>query len=186
MDRFFQEFPVLDLDEFVLRELTEDDVKAYYNYITDREVIRFLSDDDIPKDMQGATKELAYWRNLFHYRHSIYWGIALKKNNRLIGTCGFNNWVRTHARGEVSYDLSRAFWNRGIMTKALRAMCDFAFSTMQMQRIQATVADDNIASMKVLDKLGFKQEARLRHFGRLHNSSRDFFMYSLLPADMTF
>lgn len=186
MSEFFTTFPELDLGDIVLREIKEDDVKSYFSYISHKDVVKFLSDDDIPKDLEQASKELAYWRNLFHYRHSVYWGISHKGSSKLIGTCGFNNWIRTHRRGEISYDLAPSSWNKGIMTKALRAMCDFAFTAMNLQRIQATVADDNMASMRVLDKLAFQQEARLRHFGRLHGRARDFFMYSLVPTDITF
>jgi ribosomal-protein-alanine N-acetyltransferase len=182
----FDHFPEIVLDNIVLRQLSEADVPYYFNYLSDPLVNKFISDNDIPKDLAQAKVELRYWQDLFPTKRSIYWGIAKKNNNQLIGTCGFNLWSILHGRVEISYDLSRKEWNRGIMSKAIRGVCDYAFITMKVKRIQATVATDNAASIRVLEKLGFKQEGVMRSYAALHGIQKDFYLYSLLSSDLLF
>jgi ribosomal-protein-alanine N-acetyltransferase len=104
----------------------------------------------------------------------------------LIGTAGFNVWSRTHQRGELSYDLARPHWGKGLMTRVVQTICDYGFSAMGINRIQATVAIDNIASIRVLSKVGFQEEGLMRDYGILHGKKKDFYMMSYLRKDITF
>ncbi len=185
-ERVFKAFPVLDMNDIVLRELRVTDYKPFYTYLSDPMVNRYVSEEDTPKSLERAKEELKYWGNLFHNRRSIYWGIALKNTDMLIGTAGFNVWSRTHRRGEVSYDLARPHWGKGIMTRVLQTICDYGFTAMDINRIQATVAMDNIASIRVLSKVGFQQEGIMRDYGILHGKKKDFYMMSYLQKDLTF
>jgi ribosomal-protein-alanine N-acetyltransferase len=182
----FVKFPVLELDDLVLREIGIADAPAFLDYVIDPQVNKYLSEEDIPKNLAEAERELKYWGDLFQNKRSIYWAIARKKDNKLIGTCGFNAWSRVHSRVEISYDLARSQWNKGIMTKCVRSICDYAFLRLNANRIQATVAQDNIGSIKVLSKLGFKQEGELREYGILHGVKKDFYMYSFISKDLVF
>lgn len=175
----FNKFPTLSIDDIILRKINlEEDYIDFFHYITYSEVAKYLSKEDCPKDFIAAKEELGYWAKLFEYRHSFYWAIAEKENNIIIGTCGFNNWNRGQRRCEISYDLNYKYWGRGIMTKAIDKISEFAFEEMNIQRIQATVALDNMASIKVLEKTGFQKESILKNYGVLQDKTKDFFMYS--------
>lgn len=184
--RLSDRFPEIDLRDIILRELSEKDAPYYYKYLSDPLANKFLSDNDIPKNISEAKIELEYWQSLFKNGSSIYWGIAKKSNNELIGTCGFNSWSIIHERVEISYDLSRKYWRKGIMTRSLRAICDFSFIRMNIKRIQATVVHENIASIKLLEKLGFSTEGNLRFYCKLRGVSKNSYMYSLLYSDIVF
>lgn len=178
-DNIFDNFPVIELDNIRLRKISpEEDYQKFFQYVNSPMVAKYLSMDDLPKDLEGAKKELYYWSHIFDYRHSFYWAIALKNSNEIIGTCGFNYWNRSQGRAEISYDLDYNHWNKGITTKAIKAITNFGLHTMQVKRIQATVALDNNASMRVLEKAGFSQESILRKYGILQEESRDFYMYA--------
>jgi ribosomal-protein-alanine N-acetyltransferase len=180
----FTQFPVLQTERLVLREIDpQQDLEPFYSYITDKRVNRFIAEDDIPRNIEDAALELGYWAGLFHKRHSIFWAISLKNNDKLIGTCGFNNWSRTHNRVEISYDLSHSHWGKGLMTEALTAICDYAFMIMQVNRIQASIAIDNVISQRVMEKLGFVKEGKMSEFGFLHGYKKDFYMYAKLAKD---
>lgn len=185
-ERVYFEFPVIEIGDITLREITKDDVKAFYSYISDKRVNRYIAEDDVPKNIESAEKELMYWADLYTYRRSIYWGIVKTKNNILIGTCGYNNWSRMHKRGEISYDLAHSYWGKGISTRCVKAISDFGFAAMGLQRIQATVAIDNIGSIKVLEKSNYKREGLMRSYGILHGQAKDFYMYSTLREDQVF
>lgn len=185
-ERVFKQFPLLPLNDIVLRELQATDCKPFYSYLSDPMVNKYVSEEDTPKSLDAAKEELKYWGNLFSNRRSVYWGIARKDTDMLIGTAGFNVWSRTHRRAEVSYDLARPHWGKGIMTRTLRAICDYGFSAMELNRIQATVATDNMASIAVLRKVGFREEGVLRQYGILHGIKKDFYMMSYLSKDVVF
>lgn len=179
--KVFKSFPIIKIDDIMLRELSLDDVNDFFQYISNSNVNRYLAEEDYPKTIEDSKNELIYWSRLFYYKHSIYWGIA-NSENKLIGTCGFNNWSMSHQRVEISYDLDYSYWGRGIMTRILRKVCEFAFEQMDANRIQATVAIDNLASIRVLEKLGFNREGLLKQYGILHNVKTDFYMYSLIKS----
>ena len=177
----FKFFPTFQLSKVILRQIIpEQDYQDYFHYMNHLEVAAYLSSDDLPIDLESAKKELSYWSSLFNYRSCFYWGIALKESNQLIGTCGFNHWNKTHNRGEISYDLNRNYWSRGIMTEAVKEISKFGLEEMNMQRIQATIAVDNVASIKMIEKVGFEREGLMKNYGLLHKEIKDFYMYSII------
>lgn len=175
----FTNFPIIDLGSIKLREIQETDVNDFYKYITNPKVKKYLFDEDIPSDLERAKSELMYWASLYSMFKSIYWAIADTKNNKLIGTAGFNTWNVIHKRVEISYDLCPDYWGKGLMTQVVRAITNFAFDKMDVLRSQATVATDNISSIRVLEKCGYKNEGILKKFAVLHGESRDFYMYAI-------
>ena len=179
MHPIFSEFPAIESSNFKLRRLRESDVEDFYHYIIDDNVKKYLSDADIPSSLENAKSELMYWAHLYTLYKSIYWGIATLEDDKLIGTCGFNHWNRMHRRAEISYDLAFSHWGRGIMTQAIKSITEFALSKMDVQRVQATVAVDNISSIRVLEKCGYQKDGILQKYGILHGESKDFYMYSL-------
>jgi ribosomal-protein-alanine N-acetyltransferase len=183
-ERIFDYFPELQVDDdYVLRQYTHNDVEDYYKYMQDKDVVRYVPKECIPKSIEGTRAEIEYALDLFRYKRSIYWAIARKKDNTLVGSCGFNYWNRDHARAEISYDLAKEYWNKGIMTKVVRAVLAFAFTQMQMHRIEATVTPTNIGSLTVLKKVGFKKEGVLRDQKLLHGKFYDAVMLSLLSRE---
>jgi RimJ/RimL family protein N-acetyltransferase len=63
---------------------------------------------------------------------------------------------------EIGYWLGEKFWNKGIVTEAVKAVTEYSFSQFDICRVQATVFPDNIASQRVLEKAGYVLEARLK------------------------
>lgn len=176
----FMIFPVIRLDEnyFLRRISVDNDAIEFFNFIRKKEVAAYLSEDDIPSSPETARIELGYWNQLFDRKACIYWAIATIKDNIIIGTCGFNYWNKGQRRAEISYDLNYDYWGRGIATKSVAAITNFALSSMKVQRVQATVAVDNTSSIKVLEKNGFKREGFMEKYGFLGGKARDFYMYS--------
>jgi len=179
MNDIFDSFPVMHLDQIILRKISaNDDYLNYFNYMNHPKVAAYLSNEDLPHSPESAKTELHYWARLFDYRSCFYWAIALKDSNKMIGTCGFNHWNKGQRRSEISYDLDHEYWGRGIMTKAVTAITDFGIKDMNLQRIQATVAIDNLPSIKMLEKISFHRESLLKRYGVLHGESKDFYMYT--------
>lgn len=175
-----QKFPVLDMGEdYFLREQSPKDAEAFYEYYTDPEVARYILATN-PKTLSEATAEIHYCRNLFKYKRGIYWTIARKEDDRMIGAVGLyiNN---QHWRGEICYDISRQYWNKGIMTRAIQCVIDFCFSQVGINRIEAVTLEENAPSIALLNKLGFTHEGVLKNYRYFSGKSYDVKMFCLTP-----
>ena len=113
----------------------------------------------------------------------IRWGIARKGDSKLIGTCGYTDWDKTAHKGEIGYDLDPAYWGQGIMTEALRAILEYGFKKMGLNRIQAVIDSENTRSQKLVLRLGFKKEGVLRHNSTFRGQFRDDVCFSLLEEE---
>ena len=102
--------------------------------------------------MAETKDEMHYWISLYNRRISVYWAIADKNTNRMIGAIGFNEWNRFNKcyRNIESYDLSKVYWRKGIMGKAMAKVLEFGFNTMNINRIQASTLLVNKPSWKLL------------------------------------
>ena len=177
---FFSKFPTLDLGGIILRDLRLADDQRYYEVLSDPNVGQFLSDEDVPDSVNKAREEIKFWGSLFYKKQSIFWCIAEKETNKLIGTVGFNSWNFNSHRAEISYDLASTYWRRGIMTKVLNAVLDFAYYRMCLNRVEAKTMTNNFASAGLLLKIGFQKEGVLRSYRKVYGNFIDVDLYSLI------
>lgn len=178
----FSSLPVLDTKRLRLRPLSMRDEKDMYRYASDPAVSRHVLWDahESPRDTRSALRSA-----IRQYRSGAPGSFAIERRSdrRMIGTIGFM-WINLDYRsGEVGYSLSRAYWNQGIMTEALRAVLAFGFDTLQLNRIEAQHETDNPASGRVMLHAGMQYEGTLRQ--RLKNKGRyvDVALYAILRAD---
>lgn len=92
-----------------------------------------------------------------------------------------NNWE--HGLSEIGYALSSDFQGRGVMPQALTTLLPDLFLRTPLERLEARCAVDNVASQKVLERLGFSREGRLRGYFKLHGERVDHWLYALLRTD---
>lgn len=172
---------ILDLGDYVLRPLQLSDVDAWYAYLADPEVTRLTSYHVASASTVTAMIEnyIAGYAKKVSYR----WAIAHKDSDTLIGTCGYYLWDAGHSVAELGYDLSRVYWGKNVMTQAVQAAVKWAFETLEVNRIQATVMVDNYGSARVLEKNGFLKEGTLREYKIACGQHRDFWMFALLHRD---
>lgn len=171
-DFYNQKFPILDLDDqYILREQTAEDTHAFFEYYTDPEVAKYILATN-PKTIQEAYSEVIYCRNLFYQKQGIYWTLARKDNNKMIGAVGLyiNN---HHHRAEICYDLSRAYWRQGLMSKAILRILHFCFEQIGINRVEALTMKENAASINILLKLGFEREGSLHNYRYFQGRSHD-------------
>jgi [ribosomal protein S5]-alanine N-acetyltransferase len=181
MVSFYQNpFPTIDFDDqYILREQHLEDTEAFFRYYTDHEVGQYILATK-PATLLEASKEVQYCRNLFYSKQGIYWAIAKKDNNEMMGAVGLymNN---MHHRAEITYDLGKAYWRQGIMKKAMQAVIDYAFREMKLLRIEAVTRSENTASMELLKKLGFVHEGTLKNYRYYNDRAWDIEMFGITP-----
>mgnify|MGYP000281721067 CR=1 FL=1 len=183
LHNFFSKFPSFTLDKVVLRDLQLKDAENYFNLYNFPEVSEYLSDEDVPKSVDEALKDVKFWGGLFYQKRSIFWAIADKETDNLIGTVGFVGWNFHNRRLEVSYDLMPQYWRQGIMTGVLTEVFKLAFNKMQAYRIEARTMVKNEKSQAILRKIGFEHEGILRGYRIINKKPEDITLFSLIAPD---
>lgn len=178
----FSHLPVLDTPRLTLRPMTMRDAQDIYDYSCDREVARHVLWDA----HRSVADSRAYLRFILRqYREGMpsSYGIVLKETGVLVGTIGFMWLNEENSTVEVGYSLARAQWNKGLMTEALRALIDMAFTHLRIHRIEAQHATANPSSGRVMQKCGMRKEGTLR--GRIYNKGKfvDVDLYAILKED---
>ncbi|PIZ04058.1 MAG: N-acetyltransferase [Gammaproteobacteria bacterium CG_4_10_14_0_8_um_filter_38_16] len=179
LSTFYQQpFPIIELDDlYILREQTMEDTENFFRYYTDPEVGKYILASK-PTTLLEASKEVQYCRNLFYSKQGIYWTIARKSDNQMIGAIGLyaNN---THHRAEITYDLSREYWRKGITRKAIHAVVQYAFEKMKVSRVEAVTRHENTASIALLKNTGFNHEGTLKNFRYYNGRAWDIEMFAI-------
>jgi len=179
----FETFPILETRHLVLRETVEQDAEALFRIFSDPDVMRYY-DVEAFTDLIQAQQLVARQHYRFEQKQRFRWGIALKETDELIGTCGFVLWERRQYYAEIGYDLASKYWRQGFMSEAAQAMVKFGFAHMDLHRIEAMVMPENIASLQLLRKLGFREEGLLRERGFWKGTFHDLILFSLLKQDL--
>ena len=165
-----------------LRWLVDDDVPALFAIFGDPQVTRYWGNPALA-DENGAAKLLADIHELFAQRRLFQWGIALIETNAVIGTCTLAALDSKNRRAELGFALGRAHWGCGYAGESLRALLSFAFSTMHLHRLTADTDPRNEASIRTLERLGFRREGYLREHHLTHDEAQDSIIYGLLRSD---
>lgn len=182
IEDIFTNLPTLETNRLILRKLTLDDAEDMFEYASDPEVPKYTT-WSVHKSITDTKNFLEVIIEEYHNHEVSPWGIIHKADQKLIGACGFVNWLIDDDRAEIGYVLSRKYWRQGYMTEAISAVIDFGFRTMQLNRIEARCRIQNLASAKVMEKLGMKFEGILRQQMFCKGKYHDMKMYSILKGE---
>ena len=178
----FSRLPILETERLILRPMRMQDARDLFAYAQDPEVSRHVLWDAHKTIGQSRQYLRAAIRQ---YRQGLpaSYAITLRQSGRMIGTIGFM-WVNLdHKSAELGYSLSRAYWNQGIMTEALRRIVAFSFDELKLNRLEAQHDKENPASGRVMAHVGMQYEGTMRQ--RLNNKGRmvDVMVYGMLKTD---
>lgn len=174
--------PTIDGDRVSLRWIETRDVDDLFALFSDPRVTEFWSWPAFTAREQAALLLAAIHR---HFREgSLYqWGIVVRGEDRLIGTCTLASIDRTHLRAEVGFALASARWGRGLMGEALALLIDHAFGPMGLQRLEADVDPRNLRSLALLERHGFVREGYQRERWRVGGGVQDSVLLGLLARE---
>lgn len=110
---------------------------------------------------------------------------AITVDGRAVGSIGVFRQANIHRQtAELGYYIAEEYWGRGIMTEAVKQICEYVFGRSDIIRIFAEPFAYNTASCRVLEKAGFQYEGTLRSNAVKNGKVIDMKMYSLLKEDM--
>jgi ribosomal-protein-alanine N-acetyltransferase len=175
-------FPPLETDRLHLRLLADEDIDFIFHHFSDPDVCRYLMDEPPVADLAEAEAIIHSFADP-EVNNRIRWAMVRKSDGQVIGTCGFHRWEKDYFHAELGYDLSADCWGQGYTTEALRPVIENGFERMGLNRIEAFIYIENQGSIRVAEKLGFKQEGCLRDYFYLDGKFYDHYLYSLLKRD---
>lgn len=182
MMNFPEQFPTFTTERLLLRPLQAADAPALFSYFSDPEVMRYYDLEPL-QTLDQAQSLVKRLMERFERQDGLRWAIVDRQTNQLIGSCGYNNFIRYAWRGNIGYDLARPFWGQGLVVEALRPMLAYGYQTLQLHRMEAYVMVENRGSKRVLEKLGFTEEGILRGYGYWQGKFWDLRCFSLLRPE---
>jgi RimJ/RimL family protein N-acetyltransferase len=167
--------PTIRGEQVYLRPAERDDIDLCVRWFADEETTRYLS----TRAPFSKAMEEKWFESMLEQqgKRSYHFVICLLADDRAIGTAGFHH--VNQEDGNAAFGISigeKAEWSKGYGTDALRAICDFGFGQLRLERIELDVYKPNRRAQRSYEKAGFVTEGTLRHAqfsdGRFHDVLR--------------
>lgn len=166
----------------LLRPFRMDDAEALFQLRSDPEQMLYL--DREPMQTAGEAVEMIARIQHDGLNGAGYnWALTEKPDSGMIGYAGIWRIDRKNSRGEIGYMLDKNCQGNGIMTEALTAVLQFAFTKAALHSVEANVNPANARSVRLLERFGFVREAYFRENFYFQGKFLDTAVYSLLSAD---
>jgi len=147
--------PIMETSRLRLRPLKIEDAVDLFPVFQNPEAIKYWP-TEIHHQPGETSKVLA---DLLLPENACWWAVCLRGTDTVVGFVGF---LRNDGIPGIGYILQRDLWGQGYITEATRAVLDYGFHSLHYDRVELWIHEDNIASQRVADKLGFDKKGRLR------------------------
>ena len=173
----------LETERLILRRFAEDDAPVMYrNWTSSEEVARFLT--WAPHENADVTAALLReWIAQYEKPDYYNWVIFLKAENMIVGNISVVSIREETAQASLGWCMGEAWWGRGIMPEAARAVLQYLFETVGFNRIAATHDVNNPKSGRVMQKIGMQREGVLRQAGYARGRVLDEVCCAILAED---
>jgi RimJ/RimL family protein N-acetyltransferase len=147
--------PVVETERLTLRGFVPGDLDRLAEILGDPVVMRYMPGSR-PWPREAAERELG--RIIGHWKRHGYgrWAVV-HGDGRMIGWCGIE-YLKELGETEIAYLLDRGYWNRGYATEAARFSVEFGLDELGLEKIIALAFPENIASRRVMEKIGMVYE----------------------------
>jgi RimJ/RimL family protein N-acetyltransferase len=155
--------PTIFTSRLVLRSLQPDDFESLSTILSDRDVLRYMPrTESYPPEIVERIMQ----RQQVHWdAHGYGWfAVADRQTTELVGWCGLGVLDET-AETEIKYLFKKSHWGRGLATEAAQRCVDDGFDQHALQQIIGLVHPENIASRRVLEKLGLVYTRHVHYWG---------------------
>ena len=172
----------ISTETLTLRFLQEADLPEVYDIFSHPEVMRYWSYPPWTSPAQ-AEQWLMNVQEGYRTQSALEFGIERRIDHALLGTCTLFQFHVASRRAEIGYALGRPYWGSGYMHQALQALLQYAFETLNLNRLEADIDPRNQASARTLERLGFQKEGHLRERWIVNDEISDTDLYGLLRRE---
>lgn len=174
--------PTLRTARLALRPFTDADADALFALQSDPRVLRYW---DAPPwtERARAARFIEACRAMANDGTGARLAIDLRSGPDFAGWCSLTRWNPVYRSAALGYCLAESAWGRGYATEAAGAVLSWAFEVLDLNRVQAETDTRNLASARVLDKLGFVREGTLREDCVVDGEVSDSWVFGLLRRE---
>lgn len=145
---------ILETSRLILRAWTLADAAKLFEICSDAEVMKHLGTGK-PYETVEQADDFLHWAVKYQKENGFCrWAVLKKETEEIVGSCGFARPHRTEEI-ELGYLLARKFWGEGLATEAAAACLKYGFEKLKFKEVIAMTDLENVASQKVLEKIGF-------------------------------
>jgi [ribosomal protein S5]-alanine N-acetyltransferase len=174
--------PTRHTDRLRLRPFTDADADDLFALHSSAEVLRYW--DSPPwHEPERARRFIAACRQMAEDGTGARVAVDRVSDGAFLGWCGLVRWNPDHRSAAMGYCYRAAAWGHGYATEAARELLQWAFDTLDLNRVQAEADTRNLASARVLEKLGFVREGTLREDCVVDGEVSDSWVYGLLRRE---
>lgn len=173
----------LETERLILRRFELNDARAMFeNWASDGEVTKYLTwkTHESAEDTAAIIRE---WVGSYSDKRFYQWAIVPKDLNEPIGSISAVDVEDSTQKVHIGYCIGRKWWRQGITSEAFRAVIDFFFDEVGVNRVESRHDPNNPNSGKVMQKCGLRYEGTLRSADRNNQGVCDVSYYGLLQSD---
>lgn len=155
---------LIETKRLIIRPYHANDLEPSYRLMQDKELYQFLEFDVLSyEEYQGLFQWLMESYEVSHEGEFKYsFAIILKETNQVIGWCGIGILELSKPDKEVYYLIGRDHWGKGYAFEAMVSFLEYCFESLGQRKVVAKVNPENIASKRIIEKLGFRFEHILK------------------------
>ncbi|TGE35402.1 N-acetyltransferase [Desulfosporosinus fructosivorans] len=174
--------PFLVANRIYMRRLEKEDLEGnYFQWLNDQTITKWMRHGAFPNSPESMN---AFYENLSGSKTDIVLAIVLKEQDRHIGNIGLHSINYVFRSAEIGLIIGETdCWGKGYAAEAFSAIADYSFKKLNLNRIAAGVVDENIGSIRALEKTGYKKEGILRQAYFCDGQYHDCVNLSLLHSD---
>lgn len=174
-------FPELNTDRFLLQQVLPGDQQFVFQGLSHPDVIAFYG---VRYDsFEGTKKQMEWYQKIFHEGTGTPWKIVDKRSGEKLGVIVYYFYKPEHKKAEVGFWLLPQYWNKGVTSEVLKALIDYCQNEKDIHRLEAFVEERNVASSRVLEKLGFVYEGTMKECEIKDGKYISLLIYALLKAN---
>jgi len=172
----------LESERLLYRKTTKEDIEEFFYLQLNPNLRRYLGPAKLGNN---SVKNLAFFDESKYEQKDFYrWTIVKKEDNKLLGTIYLNMHDEKARIAGIDYWIREDEWGRGYVTEAAKTILDFAFNSLELNRIESCGAKDNPGTWKVMEKIGLKYEGtRKNAMFYYYGGIQDLVMYGLTKEE---
>lgn len=116
--------------------------------------------DNLLKSLDDAKNNIKLINKAISNKWFTRWAVIDKQINDFIGTIALHHFEFDKNKVQIGYNLKKSYWGRGIMSNVLNSIIDYLESNSSIEILEASIYIENIASIKLAEKLGFELNSR--------------------------
>ncbi|MET9364560.1 GNAT family protein [Streptomyces sp. NPDC006632] len=174
--------PTLHTARLRLRPFADADADRLFALHSSTHAMRYW--DSPPwKDQARARRFIAMCQKMADEHTGARVAIDRASDGAFVGWCALSGWNPDYRSASLGYCLDEAMWGHGFATEAAHAVLRWAFDTLDLNRVQAETDTRNVASARVLEKVGFVREGTLREDCVVNGDVSDSWVFGLLRRE---